>query len=244
MIWRSLTCFSLLAAAVCTVLALGGQTTASVSGTVELDNSRIESVARGKDYSGVVISLRAVNLPAPDAPAKHAVMLQKNKMFTPHIMPVVAGTTIDFPNGDPIFHSAFSTYGGQIFDLGLYAPGTSRSVRFRRPGIVRVFCNIHPSMSAVILVLSTPYFVVTQRDGSFRLDVPPGSYDLDVFHERATDQVLSSLSRRILVEPAGIRIPPIVVSEAGYLIVPHKNKFGKDYDVAPDDQTLYPGTRR
>jgi plastocyanin len=244
MIWRSLTCFSILAAAVCTTLSLGGQTTASVSGAVELDNSHIESVARGKDYSGVVISLRAVNLPAPDAPAKHAVMLQKNKMFTPHIMPVVAGTTIDFPNGDPIFHSAFSTYGGQIFDLGLYAPGTSKSVRFRRPGIVRVFCNIHPSMSAVILVLPTPYFVVTQRDGSFRLDVPPGSYDLDVFHERATDQVLSSLSRRILVEPAGIRIPPIVVSEAGYLIAPHKNKFGKDYDLALDDQTLYPGNRR
>jgi plastocyanin len=244
MIWRSLTCFSLLAAAVCATLSLAGQMTATVSGAVELDNSHIESVARGKDYSGVVISLRAVGQPTSAAPAKHAVMLQKNKMFTPHIMPVVAGTTIDFPNGDPIFHSAFSTYGGQIFDLGLYAPGTSRSVRFRRPGIVRVFCNIHPSMSAVILVLPTAYFVVTQRDGSFRLDVPPGSYDLDVFHERATDQVLSSLSRRIQVEPAGIRIPPIVVSEAGYLIVPHKNKFGKDYDVAPDDQSLYPGARR
>lgn len=244
MIWRSLTCFSLLAAAVYTTVSLAGQTTATVSGTVELDNSRIESVARGKDYSGVVISLRAIDQAAPAAPAKHSVMLQKNKMFTPHILPVVAGTTIDFPNGDPIFHSAFSTYGGQIFDLGLYAPGTSRSVRFRRPGIVRVFCNIHPSMSAVILVLSTPYFVVTQRDGSFRLDVPPGSYDMDVFHERATDQVLRSLSRRIVVEPAGIRIPPIIVSETGYLIVPHKNKFGKDYDVAPDDQTLYQGAGR
>jgi plastocyanin len=244
MIWRSLTCFSILATIACATLSLVGQTTATVSGTLELDNSRIESVTRGKDYSGVVISLRAVDDPAPVAPSKHAVMLQKNKMFTPHIMPVVAGTTIDFPNGDPIFHSAFSTYGGQIFDLGLYAPGTSKSVRFRRSGIVRVFCNIHPSMSAIVLVLPTPYFVVTQRDGSFRLDVPAGSYDLDVFHERATDQVLRSLSRRILVEPAGIRIPPIIVSEAGYLIVPHKNKFGKDYEVAPDDQTVYPGTRR
>jgi plastocyanin len=244
MIWRSLTCFSILAAVTCTTLSLVGQTGAAVSGSVELDNSRIASVAHGKDYSGVVISVRAVDEPAPGAPAKHAVMLQKNKMFAPHIMPVVAGTTIDFPNADPIFHSAFSTYGGQIFDLGLYAPGTSRSVRFRRSGIVRVFCNIHPSMSAVILVLPTPYFVVTQRDGSFRLDVPPGAYDLDVFHERATDQVLRSLSRRIQVDRAGIRIPPIVVSEAGYLIVPHKNKFGKEYDAAPDDENLYPGARR
>ena len=244
MIWRSLTCFSILAAVAGTTLALVGQTTAAVSGTVELNNSRIESVAGGQDYSGVVVSLQAVNQPAAAAPDKHAVMLQKNKMFTPHILPVVAGTMIDFPNGDPIFHSAFSTYGGQIFDLGLYAPGTSKSVRFRRPGIVRVFCNIHPSMSAVILVLSTPYFVVTQRDGSFRLDVPPGSYDLNVFHERATDPVLRSLSRRILAEPGGLRLPTIVVSEVGYLAAPHKNKFGKDYDVPPDDQTLYPGTRR
>jgi plastocyanin len=243
MIWRSLTCFSFLAAVACTAISLGGQTPATVSGTVELENSRIESVAHG-DYSGVVISLHAVNQPEQATPQKHAVMLQKNKMFTPHIMPVLAGTTIDFPNGDPIFHSAFSTYDGQIFDLGLYAPGTSRSVKFRRPGIVRVFCNIHPAMSAVILVLPTPYFVVTQRDGSFRLEVPPGSYDLEVFHERATDRVLHSLSRRIVVEPGGTRIPPIVVSEAGYLIAPHKNKFGKDYDAAPDDQNLYPGARR
>jgi plastocyanin len=244
MIWRSLTCFSLLAAAACTAISLGGQMTATVTGTVELVNSRIASVARDKDYSGVVISLRANNPPEPNVPAKHAVMLQKNKMFTPHVLPVLAGTTIDFPNGDPIFHSAFSTYGGQIFDLGLYAPGTSRSVKFRRPGIVRVFCNIHPAMSAVILVLPTPYFVVTQRDGSFHLEVPPGSYDLEVFHERATDQVLRGLSRRIVVEPGGTHIPRIVVSEAGYLIAPHKNKFGKDYEAAPDDQSLYPGTPR
>lgn len=201
------------------------------------------SVARGKDYSGVVISLQAVNQPPAGAPDKHASMLQKNKMFTPHILPVVAGTTIDFPNADPIFHNAFSSYSGQIFDVGLYPPGGSRSVRFQRPGIVRVFCNIHPSMSAVILVLTTPWFAVTPHDGSFHLDVPPGSYDLSVFHERATEESLRSLSRRILVTSDGVRIPPIAVSEAGYLMAPHKNKYGKDYDPSPDDKTFYPGTR-
>jgi len=181
---------------------------------------------------------------ATAAPAKHAIMLQKDKMFTPHILPIVAGTTIGFPNADPIFHNAFSSYSGQIFDVGLYPPGSSRSVRFQRPGIVRVFCNIHPSMSAVILVLTTPYFAVTPHDGSFHIDVPPGSYDLAVFHERATEESLQSLSRRILVAPEGVRVPPIAVSEAGYLMAPHKNKYGKDYEPPPDDSTFYPGTRQ
>src|SRR6202044_1888521 len=106
---------------------------------------------------------------------------QKGKMFMPHILPVMAGTTVDFPNLDPIFHNAFSSYSGQIFDVGLYPPGTSRSVRFTREGVVRVFCNIHSSMSAMIVVLATPYFAVTGRDGSFALpDVPPGEYTLRV----------------------------------------------------------------
>jgi len=170
-------------------------------------------------------------------------MLQKNKTFTPHVLPVLAGTKIDFPNDDPIFHNAFSTYSGQIFDVGLYPPGTSKTVRFQRSGIVRVFCNIHPTMSAIILVLSTPHFATTPHDGSFRLDVPPGTYELSVFHERATEQTLQALSRRVVVGPEGLRLPPIVVSEAGYLVAPHKNKYGHDYAPPPDDKTFYPGTR-
>jgi plastocyanin len=233
---------SLVAISLQTALLSATLNAATVSGIIELRESRIASVARGKDYSGVVVSLQPVNQPVTGAPQKHAVMLQKNKMFTPHILPVLAGTRIDFPNADPIFHNAFSSYSGQIFDVGLYPPGTSRSVRFERPGIVRVFCNIHPAMSAIILVLATPHFVVTTHDGGFRLDVPPGSYDLSIFHERATEQSLQALSRRILVTPDGVRIPPIAVSEAGYLMTPHKNKFGKDYDLPPDDNAFYPAT--
>lgn len=234
---HSLICFSLLGA--CLPLSA-----ADVSGSVELRESHVDSVSRGRNYSGVVISLRPVDTPGATAPGKHVTMLQKNKMFTPHILAVVAGTTIDFPNADPIFHNAFSSYSGQIFDVGLYPPGTSRSVRFQRPGIVRVFCNIHPSMSAIILVLATPHFAITPRDGAFHLDVPPGSYDLSVFHERATEQQLQSLSRRILVTAEGTKLPRIVVSEAGYLMAPHKNKYGKDYDPPQDDNMFYPGVRQ
>jgi plastocyanin len=215
----------------------------AISGTVMLRDSRVDAVNKKKDFSGVIVSAERVNGPGPELIPRHAVMLQKNKMFTPHMLPIVTGTVVDFPNADPIFHNAFSSYSGQIFDIGLYPPGTSRSVRFARPGVVRVFCNIHPSMSAIILVLNTEYFATTAKDGSFELNVPPGEYDLKIFHERATEQMLAGLSRRIVVTDQPQRIPPIDVSEGGYLLAPHKNKYGKDYVAPADDQIVYPGVR-
>ena len=232
MIWRSVTCFS---------LAVVSLQAATVSGMVSLRDSRVDAVTRRRDYSGIVISLVPVNGAVVAAPAKHAAMIQKNKMFSPHVLPIVEGTTVDFPNFDPIFHNAFSSYNGQIFDVGLYPPGSSRSVRFTKTGVVRVFCNIHPTMSAIILVLATPYFKATAKDGSFALDVPPGAYDLNVFHERATEQTLQQLSQRILVNDRPLSIPLLTVSESGYLLTPHKNKYGKDYVAPPDDRVTYPG---
>jgi hypothetical protein len=164
-------------------------------------------------------------------------------MFTPHVLPVLNGTTVDFPNSDPIFHNAFSSYNGQIFDVGLYPPGTSRAVRFTRPGVLRVFCNIHPTMSAIILVLNTPYFVRTAKNGSFEMNVPPGEYDLSFFHERSTEQELTGLERRVLVTEPALRVSPVMISEAGYLVAPHKNKYGHDYPPSSDDQVFYPGVR-
>jgi plastocyanin len=234
MIWRSLICSSFAASA-----AFGAQLT----GTVELSNSRIAAVNRQKDFSGVVVYARPVNATAPSGPPGHATMEQKGKMFTPHVLPIFAGTTVDFPNFDPIFHSAFSSYSGQIFDVGLYPPGTSRSVRFVKPGVVRVFCNIHQAMSAIILVLDTPYFAGTAKNGSFEMNVPQGDYELNIFHERATDQELAGLEQRIVVSGQALRVPPITVSEAGYLVAPHKNKYGHEYPPPPDDQVFYPGAR-
>ena len=210
---------------------------AAISGTVMLRDSRV------KDFSGVVVSVQRVDAPPPPPPARHAVMLQKNKMFTPHILAIVTGTTVDFPNFDPIFHSAFSSYNGQIFDVGLYPPGSSKAVHFSRPGVVRVFCNIHPTMSAIILVLSTVYFSSTAKDGSFEMQAPPGEYELRVFHERATERTLAGLTRRVVLTESGLRLPAIDVSEAGFLPAPHKNKYGRDYTAPPDDQVMYPGAK-
>jgi hypothetical protein len=168
-------------------------------------------------------------------------MIQKNKRFEPHVLAVDVGTTVDFPNFDPIFHSAFSNFSGQIFDLSLYPPGTTRSVTFRKPGVVRVFCNIHPTMSAIIAVLDSPYFGVSDKHGKYAIsNVPPGTYHLYVIHERATPQTLARLSRTIDVTEPGLALPSITVSESGYLPVPHKNKYGLDYPPQSDDVTGYP----
>lgn len=235
MIWQLVICFEILATG-----ALAG----NVSGTVILRDSKLSSVSSRKNYSDVVISLDPLDTSPPQvASGHHAQMLQKNKTFTPHVLPIETGTVVNFPNADPIFHNAFSSFSGQIFDVGLYPPGTDRPVRFSRPGAVRVFCNIHPSMSAIILVLNTPYFTKTARDGRFQLTVPEGSYEMRVFHERATVERLQALTQRIVVHEQPVRLPEIVVSEAGYVSGPHKNKYGRDYPPNADSQTYIPSAR-
>ena len=96
-------------------------------------------------------------------------MDQRNETFVPHVLAVRTGTIVDFPNSDRIYHNVFSLSPTRRFDLGRYAVGRSKAVRFDRPGVVRVFCDIHSHMSAFILVFSHRYFAVTQPDGTFQL---------------------------------------------------------------------------
>lgn len=215
---------------------------ASVTGSVVLKDSHLASVRKGRDYSGVVVWLLPASGAKTHVDGKHARLIQRDKTFTPHILAVETGTTVDFPNYDPIFHSAFSNFSGQMFDIGLYPPGTTRSIRFQRSGAVRIFCNIHPTMSAVILVVDTPYFAVTARDGQVRIpDVAPGEYRLKIFHERAGDESLRRLERNVTVGTQDLALPPLEISESGYLPAPHKNKYGKDYLPASGDGLFYPG---
>ena len=217
----------------------------NVTGKAELRDSKEPAVRKKMDFSGVVLWLEPMNGKPPLPPTMHARMSQKDKTFAPHILTVSVGATVDFPNFDPIFHNVFSTYDGQNFDLALYPPGTSRSVTFRWPGIVRVFCNIHASMSAVIVVLDTPYFDTTKKDGSFEFrNVPAGEYYLRVFHERATPETLDALARRVMVAGDLVSLPALAISESGYLSTPHLNKFGRAYPPAPDDGGAYPAVRK
>lgn len=111
-------------------------------------------------------------------------MDQRNETFVPHVLAITIGTTVDFPNSDKFYHNVFSLTKGARFDLGRYAAGHSRSIRFDRPGIVRVFCDIHSHMNAYILVFSHPFYAVTDSDGRYRIDnVPPGSYNVIAWNE-------------------------------------------------------------
>jgi plastocyanin len=239
MTWRWRICSSLLALALAAMPARA----ATVSGAVRLTDSLDPGVRKRQDFSGVVIWLE------PLAPVKNAVhpgirarMEQRGKRFLPHVVAIQAGSSVEFPNFDPVFHNAFSSFSGQIFDLGLYAPGTSRNITFTRTGIVRVFCNIHPTMSAVIVVIRHPWFDVTKASGAFSMeDVPPGEYTLHWFHERAAAETLHALEARIVVADADIALRPVTISETGYLQTPHKNKYGHDYPPPADDEGGYAG---
>jgi plastocyanin len=124
---------------------------------------------------------------------------QRNEAFVPHVLAIVAGTTVDFPNNDTTYHNVFSLSPTKSFDLGRYAVGHSKSVKFDRPGIVRVFCDIHSHMSAFILVFTHRHFVVSDDDGRYRLDnVPPGTYTVIAWNESAPSE-----SRRVMVPESG-----------------------------------------
>jgi hypothetical protein len=199
------------------------------------------------DLSGVVVWLDPLSeVPErPVSPPRSATLLQRDKRFTPHVLAIQVGTTVNFPNADPIFHNAFSNFDGQIFDVGLYPPGTSRQVYFRRPGIVRVFCNIHPMMSAVIAVVPTPWFATSDRSGAFAIpEVPPGAYRLRIFHERALAETLAALERDVILGAENMQLSVIRISESGYVAVPHKNKHGEEYPPHADEHLPYPGKRQ
>jgi len=114
----------------------------------------------------------------------HAVMDQRGERFVPHVLAITTGTTVDFPNSDKFYHNVFSLTKGARFDLGRYAAGHSKSIRFDRPGIVRVFCDIHSHMNAYILVFSHPFYAVTDTEGRYHIDnVPPGTYGVVAWNE-------------------------------------------------------------
>jgi plastocyanin len=212
-----------------------------VSGSVELADSRDSNVRKKRNFSGVAVWLEPVNGAVAPKPGVFTIS-QRAKRFLPHITIVPTGSTVDFPNFDPIFHNAFSNFAGQPFDTGLYPPGTTRKVRSQRPGVVRVFCNIHSTMSAVIVVVNSPYFALTEASGEFRIKgVAPGEYLLKVWHERATEAALEKLNRRIIVEAQPHAVGVLKISEAGYLPVPHLNKHGEAYPPEPPATSIYRG---
>lgn len=195
-----------------------------------------------RDNANVVVWLTPDSKPVPRTellrefkPIQPLRLVQRDKAFHPHILVVPAGAVVDFPNRDPFFHNVFSLFEGKRFDLGLYEAGTSRRVHFDRPGISYIFCNIHAQMSAVVIAIGTPYYAISQRSGVFSIpNVPPGNYDLQVWYEGSTPDILKALARKVTIPENGVSLASIHVLENTSL-GPHKNKYGQDYDPSTYD---------
>lgn len=185
-------------------------------------------------HDGVVVFLDELERPAPFVPpTAHAAIRQANKTFLPETLPIVVGTTVEFPNDDTIYHNVFSLSKAKPFDLGLYAQGESKPVTFDQPGLVKVYCNIHPDMVANILVLSNPHFIITEASGRFVIpDVPLGAATVRSWYARSREHPQA----HIVVTAQGIQDLNFQVAEEVRLqiqeetiAVQHKNKWGQDY---------------
>ena len=169
--------------------------------------------------------------PLPPPATGHFTLTQKNRMFSPHLLVVPVGSTVYFPNEDPFFHNVFSLFNGKRFDLGLYEAGTTKQVVFSRQGVSYLFCNIHPEMSAVIVVLGTPYYAVLDAKGEFRMHaVPAGEYEMHVWVEGLAQQALDRFTRRVQVSAGEGDLGNLDVSSSAVLPAGHLNKFGRPYD--------------
>jgi plastocyanin len=173
------------------------------------------------------------NISAPRTPQRYT-LEQKDKQFTPHVLVVPTGSSVDFPNLDPFYHNVFSLFNGKRFDLGLYEAHTNRAVRFDRDGVSYIFCNIHPGMGAVVISLSTPYFGVSTPDGNLAIHgVPPGSYRLNIWAENVPADRLNALSRVVEIYPSNTQLGNFELQASGDIMTHHQNKFGENYTPEP-----------
>lgn len=207
-----------------TVLApgrAGAQRGATLSGKVVVLDKGNKSAT---DVGQAVVWLEGARL-APAAPVA-AQIVASDKELRPRVVVVTAGSSVSFPNSDPFDHNVFSLSEEGPFDLGLYGRGNAKSVQFKRPGIVRVYCNVHAQMSAFVVVRESPYYAQPGGDGTFAIGpVPAGEYTLHAWHERAAEFP----SRTLQVTASGLSGLEVQLDARGYKFVQHLNKFGQPY---------------
>lgn len=152
-------------------------------------------------------------------------MTTRGKALLPHVMAIPAGSTVVFPNEDPITHNLFSLTPGNAFDLGLYRKGSGKTRKFDTPGAVNVYCNVHPNMSAVIHVMPSPYYGFVDATGNYSFDVPPGRYRLVAWNE-----IGGMTSADITVTGTSVTgNRALVIDGRNHRDLPHMNKEGKAY---------------
>ena len=164
----------------------------SARGSTEFD---LRGIARAgvRPQSNAVVWLEAPN--APHTPSQRVVLDQRNLSFYPHVLAVRVGTVVDFPNDDRVFHNVFSFRDGKRFDLGMYPVGALRHVEFDRPGLSRVFCNIHPNMAAYVVTVDSPYFARADEQGTFTIaGVPAGPHKYHAWRPGAVTELTGTAS--------------------------------------------------
>ena len=172
----------------------------------------------------VVYLLPAHGNPPTVAPGR-ADITAENRTFSPHITVVTAGSTVRFPNRDGFNHNVFSLTEGNSFDLGLYDRGEGKTTVFANAGVVNVFCNVHSTMSAIVVVRNTPWFAQPSVDGGFTIgNVPPGDYVLHLWHERAPES-----TKPVTVTAAGLQLADLQLDARDFVQRDHLNKFGRPY---------------
>ena len=193
-----------------------------------------------KDSSRAVVWLTPVGTAVqPAQQTKIPQLVQKNKSFHPSLLVIPAGGKVEFPNHDPFFHNVFSLFEGKRFDLGLYESGTTRFVQFDKPGISFIFCNIHAEMSAVVIALATPYYSISDAHGDLAIaDVPPGRYQLQIFHAGVAPDALRAMAREITIASGQTTLGSFALAESD-VAGAHKNKYGHDYDRPEPDSPAY-----
>ena len=158
-----------------TTLLAAFSTLALAAGVPDLNVSGVVHTGAKPQANAVVWLEPDVHAPRREGP--RPVMDQRNLQFAPQVLAVQVGAKVDFPNSDRVFHNVFSFKDGKKFDLGVYPIGATKPVHFDKPGISRLFCNIHPNMAAYVVAVDSPYYAVSGADGTFTLaGVPPGTY--------------------------------------------------------------------
>ena len=195
----------------------------AVSGRVAIGERPGEQTT---DYNSTVVWLVPKDSAAARTRPVRASIAMNGRAFVPHVRVVTPGSRVDFPNQDPFSHNIFSATPGAVFDLGLYPSGKSKDAPFRRPGAYAVYCNIHPRMTAFVVVAPSQWHAQAGNDGRWTIaDVPAGEYTLTVWHERA-----KPVSAPITVAATGLADLTTALDARGFRFVEHKNKFGRAYD--------------
>lgn len=192
----------------------------SVRGTITIAGKKSEPL----DPSRAVVWLEGGAARAA-APAK-GVMTTRGKKFAPEVLVLPAGSEIDFPNEDEIQHNVFSSSEGNRFDVGLYGPGPGKAVVLKEPGVVRVYCNVHPQMAAIVVVTPTALAARVKADGSFEIgDVPAGTYELKAWDERG-----GTTSVPLEVRSGEVAAASLALDGSRFKRRPHLDKNGRPYE--------------